>query len=487
MSKMKKGFVRNGALGIGLLVLAAAAFVVFSPSSFGTTPDKEGFAPMNPEFIRYINDKKSGRPWPTKTEDGHPLGLIPAPIDLPYLKSDSSFDNADSLAASYDLRTKNKLTSVKDQGNAGTCWTFATYGSLESFLKPGAIWDFSEQNMADHHGFDYGINDGGHMWMSAAYLARWAGPLNETDDPYQYATPDGASPKKHVQNILFMPVRSSATDNTQIKNAVINYGAVAVSMAWSASAYKASTKAYYHTGSWMGGHAVCVVGWNDSFSKTKFAKQPPGNGAFIVKNSWGSGWGENGYFYVSYYDSQFGRVNTNAVVKGEPVTNYKAVYQYDPLGWVGSTYFDSMGNTKWFSNIFTATAGGSLKAVSFYTKATSNPYEIYIYTGVAANQPRSGVLKKTQKGTITSPGYFTIPLNSLVPINSGQKFSIVVKLTTKGYNYPIPIEYKTSDYSSGATAKAGQSFVSSNGTSWTDAYKKWGSSNVNVCLKGFTK
>lgn len=486
MSKRKKNLFYTGAVGLGLLVMAAAAMVAFSPRSYGIQSDQPEFAPLNPEYVRYISDKQSGRPWPMMTEDGHPLGLIPAPVDLSHVKSISMFDNADLLAAKYDLRTKNKLTPIKDQGGCGSCWSFAAYGSLESFLKPGAIWDFAEQNMIDNHGWSYGPCDGGHMWMAAAYLARWAGPLKETQDPYQYATIDGTTPAKHVQNIIFMPTRKSATDNTLIKNAVINYGAVAVSMAWSSSAYRGSTYAYYYNGSWTGGHAVCVVGWDDSFPKSKFASQPAGNGAFIVKNSWGASWGDKGYFYVSYYDSQFGRVNTNAVVKGEPITNYKGIYQYDPLGWVGSTYGDNSGSTKWFSNIFTATANGSLKAVSFYAGASSNPYEIYIYTGVTANQPRSGSLKKTQKGKINAPGYYTIPLSSLVPIKSGQKFSIVVKITTKGYNYPIPIEYKSSS-TSGATAKAGQSFFSSNGTSWTDTYKKWVGSNVNVCLKGFTK
>jgi C1A family cysteine protease len=485
MSKARRRFIRYGILGLGLLIVAAVSMTAFAPEDGAIRADRPEFAPMNPEYVRYINDKKAGRPWPTMTEDGHPLGLIPAPIDLSHIKADPRFDNADRLVAKYDLRTKNKLTPIKDQGSAGTCWTFATFGSLESYLKPGAIWDFSEQNLVDNHGFDYGVNDGGHMWMAAAYLARWSGPLKETQDPYQYAVIDGVPPSKHVQKIIFGAKRASSTDNTLIKNYVMTYGAVAVSMAWSSSAYRDATKAYYHSGSWTGGHAVCVVGWDDSFSKSKFASTPPGNGAFIVRNSWGSNWGESGYFYVSYYDSQFGRVNCNAVVFGEPTTNYKGIYQYDTLGWVASAYTDSPASTKWFANIFTATAKGSIKAVSFYTGANSNPYEIYVYTGVASNQPRSGNLKKTVKGTVAFPGYVTIPLGSLVPVNSGQKFSIVVKLTTKNYNYPIPIEYRASGYTSAATAKTGQSFVSSNGTSWTDTTKKW--SNANVCLKAFTQ
>lgn len=490
--RMKRSMRRCLILGLGVLVMAAGALAVFtSGNDKGQNSGAQlQLSPPNPEFIRYLRDRESGKPWATMTADGYSLGLIPAPMDLSHVKSDPESSFADRLPTSYDLRTKNKLTPVKDQGSVGTCWTFATFGSLESFLKPGAIWDFSEQNLADHHGFDYGINDGGHMWMSAAYLARWSGPLNETDDPYIYYSIDGAAtPKKHVQNIMFMPVRTSPTDNTNIKNAVMTYGAVSVSMAWDSNSWNSATNSYYYNGSnWVGGHAVCIVGWNDSYPSTEFKSQPPGNGAFIVKNSWGSGWGEQGYFYVSYYDSKFARVNTNAVAKGESPNNYRSNYGYDPLGWVGSMWENASNKPMaWFSNIFTATVNGNLAAVSFYTGAKSNPYEIYVYTGVSAKKPRSGILKKTKKATLASPGYFTIPLGSLVPLKKGQKFSIVVKLTTKGYNYPIPVEYAVSGYSSQAKASAGQSFISANGTTWVDLTTKSGLKSGNVCLRGFTK
>jgi C1A family cysteine protease len=485
--KRKVSSVRILFLGFFLFSLSAGTIFLMSSGTFGEQQPMLKAAPLNPEFISYLKDREMGKPWIQYTASGHALGLLPAPLDLSQLQSLPVSDSIENLPASYDLRTKNKLTSVKDQGQCGSCWSFATYGSLESFLKPGAVWDFSEQNLIDHHGLDLKPCDGGHIWMSSAYLARWAGPVNETDDPYVYYPVVGLSPKKHVQDVIFLPVRKSSTDNTKIKNAVMTYGGVYVSMKWVESAYNSTNCAYYNAGTDQGGHAVTIVGWDDNFSKNKFNSTPSGNGAFIVKNSWGEAWGKDGFFYASYYDKYFGKQSNCAVFKGEPVTNYKTNYGYDDLGWVTSLGWSKP--TAWFANIFTASASGSLKAVSFYAGSdSSNSYEITIYTGVSANKPTSGKKATTKKGTITSSGYFTIPLSSLVPITKGQKFSVVVKLTTKNFNYPIPVEYPLSGYSSKAKAKAAQSFVSENGSTWYDiASPSVFKANTNVCVKAFTK
>ena len=87
-------------------------------------------------------------------------------------------------------------------------------------------------------------------------------------------------------------------------------------------------------------------------------------------------------------------------------------------------------------------------------------------------------------GTITYPGYHTLALTTPVALTAGQKFSVVIKLTTPGYNWPIPVEYAEQGYSSGASAAAGQSYYSHNGTSWHDT-TTW-NATCNVCIKAFT-
>ncbi|MCJ7586618.1 MAG: lectin like domain-containing protein [Candidatus Aminicenantes bacterium] len=489
IKKSKVSHVRILVLGFFLFSLSAGTIFLMSSGTFGEQHPMLKAAPLNPEFVRYLKEREMGRSRIQYTASGHPLGLLPAPLDLSQLHSLPAIHSIDyALPSTYDLRTKNKLTPVKDQGTCDSSWAFATYGSLESFLRPGATRDFSEQNLIDHHGFDSKPCDGGNIFMSTAYLARWLGPINETDDRYVYLPVDGLTPKKHVQNVIWLPRRLSSTDNSEIKSAVMKYGAVYVSMKWVDSCYKEINYAYYNEGTNEGGHSVTIVGWDDNFSKSKFNSAPSGNGAFIVRNSWGATWGQSGYFYVSYYDKYFGKESFNSVFQAEPVTNYKTNYGYDDLGWVNGIGWTG-NSTAWFANIFTASAAGSIKAVSFYTSSTSsNVYDISIYTNVSANKPTSGQKAANKKGTITSPGYFTVPLSTFPAITKGKKFSVVVKLTTKDYYYPIPVEYPIVNYSSKAKAKLGQSFASADGTTWHDICG-WGggNTNTNACLKAFTK
>ena len=109
---------------------------------------------------------------------------------------------------------------------------------------------------------------------------------------------------------------------------------------------------------------------------------------------------------------------------------------------------------------------------------------MYVYLNPTSKNPESGKLVGVKKGIISTEGYKTIKLINAIPLIKNHKFSVVVKLLTPYYNKPITIEYPMSDYSSKATAKPGESYISSNGISWKDltsvVYK------ANVCLKAFT-
>ncbi len=244
--------------------------------------------------------------------------------------------------------------------------------------------------------------------------------------------------------------------------------------------------------SYKSNHSVTIVGWDDNFDKNNFSIVPPENGAFIVKNSWGTGFGDKGYFYVSYYDSMIGRDYDslftggayNAVFMAESPDNYKSIYQYDPLGWTRTIGYPSNPTTAWCANIFTAKSDEALKAVSFYTTDSNCNYEIYIYTNPGSSPINQAGLITSKSGASTFAGYHTINLDSTVQLKAGQNFSVVLKLTTPEYNYPIAIEYPEPRYSSKANASSGESYVSSDGNTWTDITTDY--PNTNVCIKAFT-
>ena len=181
--------------------------------------------------------------------------------------------------------------------------------------------------------------------------------------------------------------------------------------------YSPSTASYYCNWTMDNNHAVAIVGWNDSFDRNLFSNVPPENGAFIVKNSWGTEWGDEGYFYISYYDSNIGKYNS--IFTAESPDNYKYIYQYDPLGWTSNYGY---GNpTGWCANVFTAKSDEVLKAVSFYTTDSNCNYEIYIYTNLGSRPTSSAGLVFAQSGSSATAGYHTVPLSSTIQLKARPK------------------------------------------------------------------
>ncbi len=454
-------------------------------------------APLNPEFVKYQKAAAPARAASRTTTSGHGLGWIPSPHAVPASRSQGGYQAAAPPPASYDLRTEGRVSGVRDQGYCGSCWAFATFGSLESALLPGQTYDFSENNLKNLAGFDPGPCDGGHGYMSMAYLARWGGPVSETDDPYQDSDWNNSMPglpvHKHVQDVTVIPGRASALANDALKNAVMTLGGLTTHMWWDVNAYSGNTSAYYYAAAdpnpdvpGSGGHGVTLIGWDDNYSRNNFVTPPPGNGAFLVKNSWGPGWGNmGGYFWISYYDTQYASSDSFAFAGNESTTNYTRVYEYDPLGWVSNLGFGQGGSpTGWFANVFTAESAEPVKAVGFYVDGNNGAYTVKIYTGVAGT-PVSGTLAATTSGTIATAGYHTVVLPNPVALIAGQKFSAVVQLTTPNSNYPIPIEYAAPDYSSMATASPGQSYASPDGLDWMDT-TEW-EATCNVALKAYAE
>ncbi|MCR4428063.1 MAG: lectin like domain-containing protein [Caldiserica bacterium] len=432
-------------------------------------------SPTNPDFQKELEEQSAKTFF--NQSDGLFFGFFPSPLDRSHLIGQGKRleeINA-SFPSSFDLRSLGKTPPVRDQGNYGTCWAFASFGSLESALLPSESWDFSEDNLVNMSGFDMDpYNGGGNFDMATAYLARWSGPLREDQDPYPSPGTLSLEPAKHIQDVLFLPGRSGPLDNDLIKSALMSYGALGTYIYWDSHYFNSAKNSYYFPGVQNPNHAVAIVGWDDQYPASNFSPAPPGNGAFIVRNSWGSSWGEGGYFFISYFDSIVGKELT-AFNSPEPVSNFSRIYQYDTLGWTASLGYEN--DTAWFANAFTASSAENLVGVSFYSPSLNSQYQVY---GGSSLQS----LSLLASGVLPYPGYHTVRLDSPYPLAANQKFFVAVKLTTPGYNYPIPMEYPWSGYSSRASASLGQSFISPDGSNWTDLYTRY--TNSNVCLKAFT-
>ena len=199
-----------------------------------------------------------------------------------------------NLPSKYDLRDYGLVTPIKDQGGSGSCWAFSTLAALESYLLKyeNISYDFSENNMKNLMGI-YGLNgtdwaDGGNYYMALAYLLRWSGPVNETQDPFDDTSTSSKSNlnlTKYVQDVLYIPVRLNYLDINQIKAALMKYGALYTSM-HADNSFQYNPDYYYDIIS-VSNHAVTLIGWDDNYSADNFIVKPPGDGAFIIKNSWG--------------------------------------------------------------------------------------------------------------------------------------------------------------------------------------------------------
>lgn len=380
----------------------------------------------------------------------------------------SAYDYQGFIPTSYDLRDFQMLSPVKDQQSGGNCWAFATIASLESAIlkASGELVDLSEENMKNMMQLysNYGwakteTNGGGNDNMAIGYLVNWLGPVNEFDeyyDDYSMLSPL-LNPVTHVQNIIYLK-RDSYTDNDKIKEAIMKYGAVSTGIYFSYYYFNENNNAYFFPAQSYANHGVVIVGWDDYYSRDNFLTTPPGDGAWIVKNSWSSDWGEEGYFYVSYYDKVLAEVGIPDVSYAfvfNDSTKYDKNYQYDYIG--KTDYFVTGRNVIWVENIFNATGYDMLAGVSTYFRKTTD-WDLFIYVNDDLRLIKSGVC---------DPGYTTINLGEYIPLQPNDTFKVRFKLNNKnGAEFAI----SEGQYANQKLNTTGVSFFSKDGIEWIDLY-----------------
>jgi len=413
-----------------------------------------------------------------------------------------------TLPSSYDARTTDRVTSVKSQSPFGSCWTFAFCSAAESSLVSQGYEtkdsvDLSEAHLAWFRAANYvegssnpvqqdrrvlsesTFNAGGNCYDAAATVARWSGLTTETKYPYLKTESDMQFPSSAMfvndYNLTSMKIYSAETDTDLIKQAIINNGAIATSLYYDTNAIMTSSEGctHYQSTKTSTNHAITCVGWDDNFSKSNFKTTPPGDGAWLIKNSWGTSMNTQGYFWLSYYDTsidEFSEINV------KPAGDYDNNYQYDGCFVTSAT---SYGSTTYGANIFTANGSEKVKGCGFWTfDNTALTCTAMLYTGLTdASKPTSGNLRESKSISVSNQGYYTIDFNNAYSISEGEKFAVVIKYySSSGGSAYLPYESNSgSSYS--YTASSGQSFYGYNGSTWSDMAS---SSRGNIPIKAFT-
>jgi len=441
-------------------------------------------------------------------------GLVPEQYELSYPTPRARV----ALPVAYDARATN--SPVKNQGINGLCWIFATYAAAEASLLKSSqgAQDLSELHMAHatsassentDQGFSRTPDGGGNRYYAASYLMRGtslSGTVAEAQDPYapfinaqvlprDLSTSQSKLQNFTVQNIVFISGSGKADTSTvgQIKDAVFKYNAVGASMYWyggTATAeagtgdtlyYNAANATYFYDEATTiiqngqpvldANHAVAIVGWDDNFDRTKFNsdKRPLNNGAWLIKNSWSDDWGDEGYFWISYEDTNFPQ-HAYAIDGIVPYSTDKTVYEHE-YRWegAGASAWQNMDTS--YARVFTVqNANEQLKQVKVsFTGANASVSVDVIpnFTDFASY----GFTPNTTK-TFTYPGFYTIDLNSPVMLGAvGSKFAVVVRVsngTSLGHD----------NYSSAPTGTAYWFNVNSN---------TWDENTANYNIKAVTE
>lgn len=281
---------RNAAVRRTVLALILTAGAVV-PGAAGAETHARGFVPP-PDYERILADH-----------------LVVYPLDK------------DPLPSNYDWREHNGTTPVKNQADCGSCWAFAATAEMESKIRIyyHELLDLSEQQIVSCNPYGSGCNGG---WAGAAYyIFMHVGGILEGCMPYEASD---AVPCSQDQYLKFTDIDNwvSVMNNLdQIKTAIYTNGPVCTSVdandAW--DGYSGGVITAPGSGT---NHLVLIVGWDDRMGA---------GGAWVVKNSWGAGWGDSGYCYVAYGACNIGTGVTSLNYTPPPVKVTVAVPDPDVL------------------------------------------------------------------------------------------------------------------------------------------------------------
>ena len=487
-----------------LLSLLIALNVVFTSPFVRVYAEGEDEIPETTEVENNVVEETKEY---KNVDDDVNFGYIDIDIDTSkYIinKNRSRNNQRTTLEESFDLRDSNRITSVKDQGNYGSCWAHATMASAEStyLTNHGEYLDLSEVQLAYFIYHNVGVADelelitndglkhltetldldgGGNTYVAQFVIASGVGFVDESKAPYantvgntHYAsTLDSALCYKmndyYLQNVRYV----STNDRDAVKTLIKQYGAATISYYHASEYYNSETASYCNDEMQYANHAVTVAGWDDNYSRENFREdhRPEHDGAWLIKNSWGTDYFNEGYMWLSYEDKSL-QDDVVCQFTIEKTNNNLFIYQHEgtfPTVWttIPETYTEA--------NVFVAQANESLNMLGYYTDNPNLLCEFKVYTGVSDGNPTSGTLVYSGSTTEVYPGYHTFNLSTPIALTKDNKFSVVIKMSyANGSTDGLLVPFAKTGVESGwldcydETAPNESYLLSGDGNTWKD-------------------
>lgn len=361
-----------------------------------------------------------------------------APVDAAIVAADyaevgGTLEPDEALPAFYSSADEGFTTPVRSQ-NYNTCWAYSSTATLESLLlKKGA----SDPHLSTMHmnywgtkhddgtGWQRNFDKAGYPYIALGYLTSFGCVTDSifsesmTYADYQ-ALQDSLYPYQIADGVIYL----DANDRDTIKTAIYNYGGVIGNFHYNGSFLNDLTYAYYFdtpglATSQLNGHAIEIVGWDDNYDTDNFISghQPSSPGAWLCKNSWGSNWGNSGYFWISYedlylFESRFGPsyaitscTPATAVVKMQQNESYGATYEFNYI------QDERSKQTKMtYVNVFDFSDGYHIiDEVVFESTSEGSSYSVYYIPVDSSGVPVTNTSQWSllAQGTIEHQGYIS--------------------------------------------------------------------------------